>query len=360
MDANITKIPIELPIKIPNRQYFLETEVFNFKGGKSESVYHGGTYTGYLKIKNGGIKIIKGKKDDEICEERELIIDYLKDIISKKEQLNVDDIPMDIYYKALEGKYIRNLMCPSNNEDKCDANINNVLSKAYKLTKIGIKTFKITNLDLFKQSAPQIYRHIKEAQDDLSYYSNLKKLVKKYNRNSPDTRELNSEGGNIYRDRKSERDSELEKLREFKRVSQQGLVANGGYLYTNPNTGEVEDRGEFGQATLDRLARERKAESRGMSREAFENARNLSDSDSDSDDNEDARRLPMSNNRRERLISRKASPEITEYSPGQRTLLTARRKHSGGHRYTDARIGAYRGGSIDDQSLEQLRIELGR
>jgi hypothetical protein len=200
MDANITKITTDLPLIIPSRQYFLETEVFNFKGGASKSVYHGGTYTGYLKVKNGGMKIIRGDKDNKINEERELIIDYLKDIIAKKEQLNVDDIPIDIFYKALEGKYIRNLMCSNDDEDICDAKINSVLSKAYKLTKIGIKTFIITNLDVFKQNAPQIYKHFKDAKDDLPYYSKLKTLVKKYNRKTQDTRELNSEGGAIYQD----------------------------------------------------------------------------------------------------------------------------------------------------------------
>jgi hypothetical protein len=347
MDANIIKIPIELPIKIPNRQYFLETEVFNFKGGGSKSVYHGGTYTGYLKIRNGGIKIIKGKKDDEICEERELIIDYLKDIISKKEQLNVDDIPMDIYYKALEGKYIRNLMCPGNNEDKCNANINSVLSKAYKLTRMGIKTFKINSLDEFKQSAPQIYRHIKDAQDDLEYYSKLKTLVKKYNRKSPDTRELNSEGGDIYRDRKSERDSELEKLREFKRVSQQGLVESGGSYGLHGTEMGITDR-------------ERREFDDRLSSELSDELANIRSSELVSSKN--VRRLPKSTNelgliRRPRSVS--SEEAVNRRTP--RTLLTAQR-YSGGYKYTNSKIGAYRGGNmnIDDESLKQLRIELGR
>jgi hypothetical protein len=205
-------------MEVPNRQYFLETEVFNFNGGGSTSVYHGGTYTGYLKVKGGGIKIVFGKEDDRICKERELILDYLNDILSKKEQLNPEEIPTSLFYKALEGKYIRNLMCIEDH-DKCDAEIDSTLKKAYKLSKNIIKHLNEDSFEEFKQYAPQLYKHLKEAREELEYYFKLKQLKDKYLSGSTGgKRELSETGGNMHRDSAATRKEEIK-----------NLVERGGY-----------------------------------------------------------------------------------------------------------------------------------
>ena len=335
-------------MEIPNRQYFLETETFNFSGGDSKSVYHGGTHIGHLKLKNGGMKIIAGKIDDAINEERERVLNDLNDTIKYKTDINPNNIPN--YYKALEGTYVRSLICPDDNDEECQKKVDYAVKHGYKLSKMLAKKLKIKSKDYLKENAPKLYQQIKESEywpkikelakkygakaieyglksmstmsknggddtssvgsrelsetggadashsrnfnrslsnndllkdliisaaetleksyvrtGDQSYIDDFKQLYEKYNKKydnnecginqkysdcnenklyqllfefAPrlytDTYGVNENGGssserggNIYRDRKSQRDSELEELREYKRVSQQGLVEGG-------------------------------------------------------------------------------------------------------------------------------------
>jgi len=189
-------------MEIPNRQYFLETEVFNFSGGGSKSVYHGGTYIGHLKLKNGGMKIVGGTEDDAINEQREKVLDDLKDVLNGGTDINPNNIPN--YYKALEGTYIRSLICPDDNDIECQMKVEYAVKHGYKLSKLLAKKLKANSKEYLKQNAPKLYQQIKESE----YYPKIKKYIKKYgdkaveaginlmNKNGGvGTRELNSEGG---------------------------------------------------------------------------------------------------------------------------------------------------------------------
>jgi len=161
-------------MEIPNRQYFLETEVFNFSGGGSKSVYHGGTHIGHLKLKNGGMKIIAGKVDDAINEERERVLDDLNDTISKKTNIDPNNIPN--YYKALEGTYVRSLICPDDNDEECQKKVEYAVKHGYKLSKLLAKKLKTNSKEYLKQNAPKLYQQIKES----AYWPKIKEYVKKY------------------------------------------------------------------------------------------------------------------------------------------------------------------------------------
>lgn len=185
-------------MEIPNRQYFLETEVFNFSGGGSKSVYHGGTHIGHLKLKNGGMKIVAGKVDDAINEERERVLNDLNDTIKHKTDVDPTNIPN--YYKALEGTYVRSLICPDDNDEECQEKVDYAVKHGYKLSKMLAKKLKIKSKDYLKENAPKLYQQIKESE----YWPKIKELAKKYGLKSMSTmsknggvgsRELSETGG---------------------------------------------------------------------------------------------------------------------------------------------------------------------
>lgn len=76
--------------------------------------YDASTYIGYLKRKNGGFKIVGGEEDNRIIKNRDHL---LKELLGglKQNKLNISRLPE--YFSALEGKYIRNIMQGSSNND---------------------------------------------------------------------------------------------------------------------------------------------------------------------------------------------------------------------------------------------------
>ena len=174
-----------LPNVIPGRYIFLQTETYNkFTGGAE---YNKNTYIGHLKIKNGGMKIIKDEHDKLIGKERNIVLKHLHDSLKGG---NLDHTNIELYYKALEGGFIRALMCPGNNNDAtCElANYNNEKS-AYKLSKHALKGGNLKVLKTFKHNAPKLYQHLKGS-------GQIKKL--KYKRDKYQNRL--SDGGSVKSD----------------------------------------------------------------------------------------------------------------------------------------------------------------
>ena len=165
------KIADLLPRNIPNRDVFLHTETFNnlIGGSINESEFAGGaeynkeTYIGHLKLKHGGMKIIRDAHDKQIGKERNVVLKHLHETLKGG---NLDHNNIDLYYKALEGGFIRALICPGhNNSATCQkANYHNQKS-AYKLSKHALKGGNHTVLKTFKTSAPKLYQHLKDAGD---------------------------------------------------------------------------------------------------------------------------------------------------------------------------------------------------
>ena len=150
-------------------------------------VYNKNTYIGHLKIKNGGMKIIKDEHDKLIGKERNIVLKHLHDSLKGG---NLDHTNIELYYKALEGGFIRALMCPGNNNDAtCElANYNNEKS-AYKLSKHALKGGNLKVLKTFKHNAPKLYQHLKGS-------GQIKKL--KYKRDKYQNRL--SDGGSVKSD----------------------------------------------------------------------------------------------------------------------------------------------------------------
>jgi len=142
---------------IPNRDVFLQTENFNnFTGGAE---YNKNTYIGHLKIKNGGMKIIRDEHDKLIGKERNLVLQHLHSSL-KGGKLDVNNI--QLYYKALEGGFIRALMCPQHvTKEECDIANKNHEMAAYKLSKHSLKAGNFNTLKIFKNNAPKLYQHLK-------------------------------------------------------------------------------------------------------------------------------------------------------------------------------------------------------
>ncbi len=125
----------------------------------SESKYDKNTYIGYLKLFNGGMKVIPGDIDNKIIHNRDRIIDHLNLVLSGGKQLKEKNV--EKYFKALGGKYIRSKMnLPESTNVKGGSN--KTISSAHKLLKLASKNnFNISNvLDIFKGSAPQLYEKL--------------------------------------------------------------------------------------------------------------------------------------------------------------------------------------------------------
>jgi hypothetical protein len=109
------------------------------------------TYIGYLKVKNGGIKIIPGEKDNKIISNRDKILNHLNLVLSGGTKLKEKYI--EKYFKALEGKYVR-------------GNINNIHGGSEQIFKDTDKLIKLTlkrnipiqnTLNLLKGSGSELY-----------------------------------------------------------------------------------------------------------------------------------------------------------------------------------------------------------
>jgi hypothetical protein len=228
-----------LPNKIPSRDVFLQTETYNkFTGGAE---YNKDTYIGHLKLKNGGMKIVKGDDDDRIKKERNIVLEHLHKSLNGG-KIDADNLPT--YYKALEGGYIRNLICPTDSKT-CSNFIDNNKMAAYKLSKNALKNGYANTLKTFKQNAPKLYKNLK----DSDYIKKLKYKRDKY---------LNrlSDGGSAKSD-----DSLSEHLSNLRNnVGTRNLSETGGYQIYDRKTGAWADKGALGNKTLDDLEKARRAE----------------------------------------------------------------------------------------------------
>jgi len=130
--------------------------------------YNKDTYIGYLKIKNGGMKIVDGTEDEEIIEERNIILKHLVEIIN--DTLPLVNEYIILYAKALEGKYIRNHICKLSEND-CKNEIDTVIKISKKLLKKAIKLKMYNVLYIFNENAPKLSIGLKKY---------IKKLIKKY------------------------------------------------------------------------------------------------------------------------------------------------------------------------------------
>jgi hypothetical protein len=121
-------------------------------GGK----YDTSTYIGYLKIKNDAMKIIPGKIDNKIIKNRDNILNHLNNVLSGGKELKEKNI--ETYFRALGGKYIRNDMCLSGNNDKCQSGKKVSMVGAQRLIEVVNNKYDID--DKFKVNAPVLYSRI--------------------------------------------------------------------------------------------------------------------------------------------------------------------------------------------------------
>jgi hypothetical protein len=130
-------------------------------GGSSDSEkYNKDTYIGFLKMKNGGMKIIPGDKDEKILATRNKILGHLDKVLSGGKDLKEKNI--EKYFKALGGKFVRNDMCISGDNSNCKGGKNVSVAGAHKLLKlISKKNLPVdTALETFKGSAPELYEKL--------------------------------------------------------------------------------------------------------------------------------------------------------------------------------------------------------
>jgi hypothetical protein len=115
------------------------------------------TYIGYLKKQNGGIKIIPGNKDDKIVSNRDKVLSHLTSVLSGGVKLKEKNVVK--YFKALEGKYIRDKMENINNPS---GGSKELYKDAHKLIKLSIKKDLPleTTLNIFKGSGPELYKKL--------------------------------------------------------------------------------------------------------------------------------------------------------------------------------------------------------
>lgn len=131
----------------------------------TETMFGGGsfnkdTYIGYLKVKNGGMKVIPGNLDDKIINKRNNILEKLDKVLSGGKKLKEKNIGK--YFKALGGKYIRNDMCLSGNRDDCKIAKKLSVGGAIKLMELGLKKYDSSLLETkFKGAAPVLYEKYK-------------------------------------------------------------------------------------------------------------------------------------------------------------------------------------------------------
>jgi hypothetical protein len=124
--------------------------------GKSK--YNKDTYIGYLKMKDGGMKVIPGHDDNKIIEKRDKILNHLERVFIGEKRLKEKNI--EKYFKALGGKYVRNDMCITGDSNNCNGGQKVAIKGAHKLLKLSKK--KDLNMDqvlnTFKGSAPVLYK----------------------------------------------------------------------------------------------------------------------------------------------------------------------------------------------------------
>jgi hypothetical protein len=290
-----------LPNEIPTRDVFLQTETYNkFTGGAE---YNKDTYIGHLKLKNGGMKIVKSSDDDRIKKERNIVLEHLHKSLNGGK---IDGGNLPTYYKALEGGYIRNLICPTDSKT-CSNFINNNKMAAYKLSKNALKNGYANTLKTFKQNAPKLYKNLK----DSDFIKKLKYKRDKY---------LNrlSDGGSTKSD--GSLSEHLSNLRN--NVGTRNLNETGGYQIYNRNTGVWENKGEFGNATLGKLKIARDNELDEYQSTLKGNTSNLSsplggnnnDKCDDDDYDENCEYNPIVNGNISKKYQRKVSKEIRKLS----------------------------------------------
>jgi len=182
-----------------NYFYFNKIKIKNISMSNSESKYDKNTYIGYLKLFNGGMKVIPGKIDNKIIHNRDRIIDHLNLVLSGGKELKEKNI--EKYFKALGGKYIRSKMkLPESNN--VNGGSTKTISSAHKLLKLASKNnLNIINvLDIFRGSAPQLYEKLEtkisggQVRDTGSVYSNSSRRSS-YRSNSSRRSSYRSEGG---------------------------------------------------------------------------------------------------------------------------------------------------------------------
>ena len=124
--------------------------------------YSKSTYVGYLKIKNGGMKIIPGEKDNYIINKRDNILNHLDLVLSGEKKLKEKNV--NKYIKALGGKYVRNDMCTIGDLQQCKKGKNASIGGADKLLKLASqKNLPIQKILLsFKGSAPSLYENLEK------------------------------------------------------------------------------------------------------------------------------------------------------------------------------------------------------
>ena len=125
--------------------------------------YDKSTYIGYLKKQNGGIKVIPGHKDDKIISNRDRILSHLTSVLSGGVKLKEKNIVK--YFKALEGKYIRDKI---NNPNNSSGGSNDLYKDAHKLIKLSLKKELPleTTLNIFKGSGPELYKKLESKISD--------------------------------------------------------------------------------------------------------------------------------------------------------------------------------------------------
>jgi len=114
------------------------------------------TYIGYLKIKNGGMKVIPGDIDNEIINKRNIVLEKLEKVLSGGNKLKEKNL--EKYFKALGGKYVRNDMCLSGNIAGCKKAKQLSLGGANKLMELSKDKYSKELLEFkFKGAAPVLY-----------------------------------------------------------------------------------------------------------------------------------------------------------------------------------------------------------
>ena len=122
--------------------------------------YNKETYIGHFKLKNGGMKIIDDSTDKKILKNRNKILKHLEKVLTGGKSLK--DKNIEKYFKALDGKYIRNDICTSGDSRGCKKGQNIVIGGAHKLLKLAAKKdFDLEKvLNKFKGSAPTLYEKL--------------------------------------------------------------------------------------------------------------------------------------------------------------------------------------------------------
>jgi hypothetical protein len=126
----------------------------NFVGGAE---YNDSTYIGFLKIKDGGVKVVQGGEDNKIIKSRDYVLKELSGGL-KKNTLPLTRFPE--YFSALEGKYVRNVMCGSGSSGCVEAR-KRVKKITEQTIKGGMKQYGDKVKNVFEINAPILYKKLK-------------------------------------------------------------------------------------------------------------------------------------------------------------------------------------------------------